>query len=777
MKRRIFERFDPRAIDGDNDGLVQDATAFERPSRPRVSGSMRRTLPEGLLVPAERPSKRRGSRRDWRGSGWISGANDPGDELYDESRGPADPKKTTRLALGNTRSVSRSIPSSINERIQAAAAERAKYYEQFRDPETGILKFPKTKKSKKANKRTPMLLAIEKMSNGLRRDIDEDLTVSEIAEKYNLSEYLVRNELKKQNLKAIHAGTKRRLSKPQKPKKDRISEKTRVMRASLADDAKNGLSMPDLVKKYNMSSVTIYQELRKQNLKLRRANASKRGQLVGPRKKFAIMRAGIADDVKNGLTIDDIMNKYDVSREPVLENLKKQNLKPLYDRTQKRLNSFRRGNKKPNANMEAMRAGLADDAKNELSLDQVVEKYKVSLASVKNELRYQNLKLRRKGSSQRPTQGRERTKYDFMRAGLADDAENGLNIQDVAKKYDVHESSVRRELRRQGLKLRRVNTANRPTQQTERRGVSGSMSWGRFNPPKPQLRDISEDLGLDDDSDDVSYSKSPEKPETFNVSGISMRQWNEFSSDMMAYLQDALNDPKFEYGDTKTQSRERRRSLMRAIAAIKQANTKKNDDDTLSMDFTEEGIRRLRTVLRVLKEQEVESVRHIDALRDNLPNRKSRGSSKSAWPTRTLINTKTFIGAPRTVRLGDPDTFDNQTSAMIRSRELGCIGIRRYSTVNGGVAWMPCTNESDYRRRRGVGPQAARDRKRRENAIEERIARRVSKLMRSKSAQIGILGKIQKKNSNIEFHEIPSKILNGRRFVSNVIETVCHNEQ
>lgn len=315
-----------------------------------------------------------------------------------------------------------------------------------------------------------------------------------------------------------------------------------------------------------------------------------------------------------------------------------------------------------------------------------------------------------------------------------------------------------------------------PFERPNKPRVSGSMSWGRFNPPKPQLRDVVGDLGIGDEDDEQAGSRSIEKPETFNVQGISMRQWNEFSSDMMAYLQDSLSDPRFEYGDYKTQSRERRRSLMRAIAAIKQANVMKNNDDTLSMDFTEEGIRRLRTVLRVLKEQDVEGVRHIDAMRDNLPSRRSRGSQKSAWPTRTIINVKDSLGLPMTIRLGDPDVFDNQTSALKRSRELGCIGIRRYSTTSGGVAWMPCTNGSDYRRRRGIGPQAQRDRRKLERATEERIARRVTRLMRGKSARIDILEKAERNNSVIEFTEIQSEMLNGRRFVSVNIGMVPNNE-
>lgn len=63
----------------------------------------------------------------------------------------------------------------------------------------------------------------------------------------------------------------------------------------------------------------------------------------------------------------------------------------------------------------------------------------------------------------------------------------------------------------------------------------------------------------------------------------------------------------------------------------------------------------------------------------------------------------------RTVRSSDPDVFDSPESARVRSRQLGCIGIRRYSSSTGKPAWMPCTNESDYRRRMGTSEQGRLD--------------------------------------------------------------------
>lgn len=63
----------------------------------------------------------------------------------------------------------------------------------------------------------------------------------------------------------------------------------------------------------------------------------------------------------------------------------------------------------------------------------------------------------------------------------------------------------------------------------------------------------------------------------------------------------------------------------------------------------------------------------------------------------------------RVVRRSDPDVFDAPESARVRARQLGCIGIRQYSSTNGKPAWMPCTNESDYRRRMGTSEQGRID--------------------------------------------------------------------
>ena len=76
-----------------------------------------------------------------------------------------------------------------------------------------------------------------------------------------------------------------------------------------------------------------------------------------------------------------------------------------------------------------------------------------------------------------------------------------------------------------------------------------------------------------------------------------------------------------------------------------------------------------------------------------------------------LTDTKDMLGGPRRVRTTDPDVFSDPDSARIAARNLGCIGIRRYLNRSGGESWMPCSNESDFRKYRGVGVSGRRFRR------------------------------------------------------------------
>lgn len=77
----------------------------------------------------------------------------------------------------------------------------------------------------------------------------------------------------------------------------------------------------------------------------------------------------------------------------------------------------------------------------------------------------------------------------------------------------------------------------------------------------------------------------------------------------------------------------------------------------------------------------------------------------------TDLEEKDILGGPRRVRTSDPDVFSNPDSARIAARKLGCIGIRRYLNRSGGESWMPCSNESDYRKYSGIGVSGRRFRR------------------------------------------------------------------
>ena len=66
------------------------------------------------------------------------------------------------------------------------------------------------------------------------------------------------------------------------------------------------------------------------------------------------------------------------------------------------------------------------------------------------------------------------------------------------------------------------------------------------------------------------------------------------------------------------------------------------------------------------------------------------------------LDEKDATGTPRRLRPTDPDVFSNPDSARVRARQINCIGIRKYDSISGGYVWMPCTNESDYRRQIGT---------------------------------------------------------------------------
>lgn len=99
------------------------------------------------------------------------------------------------------------------------------------------------------------------------------------------------------------------------------------------------------------------------------------------------------------------------------------------------------------------------------------------------------------------------------------------------------------------------------------------------------------------------------------------------------------------------------------------------------------------------------------------------------------IETKDVSFGPRMVR---PDSFDayvDKESARARARMLGCIGIRQYGSTNGGTVWMPCSNESDYRRVTGTNFSGRRQRRR---MLKAELGEGISK--KALGATIGMVG-------------------------------------
>ena len=87
----------------------------------------------------------------------------------------------------------------------------------------------------------------------------------------------------------------------------------------------------------------------------------------------------------------------------------------------------------------------------------------------------------------------------------------------------------------------------------------------------------------------------------------------------------------------------------------------------------------------------------------------------------------------RAIRPGSIDSFADKETARQRARQLGCIGIRQYNSTTGGYLWMPCTNESDYRRVTGASPLGRRNQ-------DRDFAQRVRRVINKKELEEKALG-------------------------------------
>lgn len=94
---------------------------------------------------------------------------------------------------------------------------------------------------------------------------------------------------------------------------------------------------------------------------------------------------------------------------------------------------------------------------------------------------------------------------------------------------------------------------------------------------------------------------------------------------------------------------------------------------------------------------------------------------------------KSLSFGSRAIRPGSIDSFTDKEVARQRARQLGCIGIRQYNSTTGGFLWMPCTNESDYRRVTGQSPLGRRNQ-------DRDFAQRVRRVINKKTLEEKALG-------------------------------------
>jgi hypothetical protein len=100
-------------------------------------------------------------------------------------------------------------------------------------------------------------------------------------------------------------------------------------------------------------------------------------------------------------------------------------------------------------------------------------------------------------------------------------------------------------------------------------------------------------------------------------------------------------------------------------------------------------------------------------------------------------------------RSTDPDVYTNPDSARVRSRQLGCIGIRSYTASDGKTVYLPCTNSPDYNRTMNLRPDGRPKKQKKSDdcGCEEKSAAKTpapkkDKIIGSKKNRIGSAGSI-----------------------------------
>jgi hypothetical protein len=78
-----------------------------------------------------------------------------------------------------------------------------------------------------------------------------------------------------------------------------------------------------------------------------------------------------------------------------------------------------------------------------------------------------------------------------------------------------------------------------------------------------------------------------------------------------------------------------------------------------------------------------------------------------------------------TPEVGDPDVFTSPDAARMRARQVGCTGIRRYTTRSGVNVWMPCTTGVTFDRNMGYGAYSRSGSRLEATRIEREVRRQL----------------------------------------------------
>jgi len=104
---------------------------------------------------------------------------------------------------------------------------------------------------------------------------------------------------------------------------------------------------------------------------------------------------------------------------------------------------------------------------------------------------------------------------------------------------------------------------------------------------------------------------------------------------------------------------------------------------------------------------------------------------------------------PFSPEVGDPEVYTSPDAARMRSAQVGCTGIRRYTTRSGRQVWMPCTTGVTYDKLTGQGAYRGRN---------DRIQnQRIERIVRREMERAGAFGRSKKDARSRKVSATPAK--------------------